>query len=164
MENKEVIVMMDANLDHLTWGQTATLPRSHSSVRLKSLIDLLIEKIIPLGVFQLVSGATRFERDQPVSGLDHGDTNRPEKLSAVTTIFTGLSDHKMLKVTRYSKSFKQLPRYVRKRTFKNFDQEEFFQKLVENNVNDILKCSDPNSAVCLLNKKLTDILDKLAPV
>ena len=34
-EGKEVMVMMDANLDHLTWGKTNKLPSSHSSVRLK---------------------------------------------------------------------------------------------------------------------------------
>ena len=65
-ENKEVITMMDANLDHLTWRNTDNLPPFHSSIKLKSLIDLLFDKILPLGVSQLVTGPTRFERGQPL--------------------------------------------------------------------------------------------------
>ena len=52
MENKEVIVTLDANLDHLTWRSTEGLPLHHSSVRLKSLVDALFDRIIPLGVTQ----------------------------------------------------------------------------------------------------------------
>ena len=163
-ENKEVIVMMDANLDHLTWRCTDNLPASHSSIRLKGLIDLLFERILPLGVSQLVTGATRFERGQPKSGLDHLYSNKPDKLSQVQTFFTGMSDHKLLKVTRYTKSFKQLPRYVRKRIFKNFDEELFIQQLNESNINEVLECYDVNTATIMLTEKLTSVLDRLAPV
>ena len=163
-ENKEVIVMMDANLDHLTWGQTNNLSASHSSIKLKSLIDLLFEKIIPLGFSQMVKCATRFERGQPMSGLDHLYTNKPEKLSSVQTYFTGLSDHKLLKVTRFSKSFRQLPRYVRKRMFKNFNKDEFMKMLGESRFEDILYCYDVDYAANMLTSKITTILDILAPV
>ena len=84
---------------------------------LKSLIDALFTRIIPLGVTQLVTGATRMERGQPRTGLDHLYTNKVEKLSSVQTYLTGTSDHKMLKVVRFARSFKQLPRYVKKRSF-----------------------------------------------
>ena len=155
--------MMDANLDHLTWRCT-DLPSSHSSIRLRSLIDVLFEKIFPLGVSQLVTGPTRFEKGQPKSGLDHLYSNKPDKLSTVQTYFTGMSDHKLLKVTRFTKSFKHLPRYVRKRTFKNFDDEIFLEALREANVNEVLEYSDANTATNLLVEKLTKILDLLAPV
>ena len=163
-EGKEVIVMSDTNLDHLTWRNGSDLPAHHSSNRLKSLVDLLFEKIIPLGVSQLISGATRFERGQPKSGLDHLYSNRPDKLSHPQTYFTGTSDHKMIKVTRYTKSFKQLPRYVRKRSFKNFDEESFHQQLSVCNLEDILMCNDPELSCRLLTSKLTTILDSLAPI
>ena len=164
LEGKEVIVMLDANLDHLTWGQTDNLHSSHSSVRLRELIDLLFAKIIPLGVSQLVNVATRYESGQPASGLDHVYANRPEKLSPVQTYFTGLSDHKMLKVVRYAKSFKHLPRYVRKRIFKDFDDNVFIEKLSNSNFEKILECDDVNNAVNIFNSKLSNILDTLAPV
>ena len=53
-EDKEVIVALDANLDFITWRRD-DLPPHHSSVRLKSLIDALFERIFPLGVTQLVT-------------------------------------------------------------------------------------------------------------
>ena len=117
MENKEVIVTLDANLDLLTWRKE-NLPAHHSSVRLKPLINALFDIILPLGVTQLVSGATRMQGGQPRTGLDHLYINKPEKLSTVQTHFTGMSDHKLLKVTRFSKSFKQCPRFIRKRMMK----------------------------------------------
>ena len=163
-EGKEVIVMMDANLDHLTWRNCISLPSHHSSNCLKSLIDLLFERILPLGVSQLVSGATRFERGQPSTGLDHVYSNKPDKLSPIYTYFTGMSDHKLIKITRYTKSFKQLPRYVRKRSFKEFNEEVFHQKLAECNLAEVLACTDTDSASQLLVSKLTDILNNLAPV
>ena len=111
---------MDANIDHLTWRMNDSLPPHSSSFRLKSLIDALFTRIIPLGVTQLVTGATRMERGQPRTGLDHVYTNKVEKLSAVQTFFTGIPDHKLLKVTRFTKSFKDLPRFVKKRTFTRY--------------------------------------------
>ena len=61
-EDKEVIVSLAANIDHLTWRSTQDLPPYHSSVRLKPLIDELFSRIISLGVSQLVTGATRVQK------------------------------------------------------------------------------------------------------
>ena len=55
-EKKEVIVALDANIDHLTWRKQESLPPTNSSVKLKSLIDALFTRIIPLGVMQMVTG------------------------------------------------------------------------------------------------------------
>ena len=162
-ENKEVIVTMDANLDFLTWRKQ-DLPAHHSSIRLKPLIDALFDQILPLGVSQLVTGATRMERGQPRTGLDHLYTNKPEKLSSVQTHFTGMSDHKLIKFTRFTKSLKQNPRYVRKRMFKNFDEEIFKQKLSETNLDEVLACTDVDEAAELLVQKLNGVLDDMAPV
>ena len=114
-EDKEVIVALDANIDHLTWRKQDSLPPNSSSVRLRPLIEALFTRIIPLGVTQLVTGATRMERGQPRTGLDHLYTNKVHKLSSVQTFLTGTSDHKLLKVVRFTRSLKHLPRYVKKK-------------------------------------------------
>ena len=102
-ENKEVITMMDANIDFLTWRDN-NLPTSHSSYKLKPLIDALFHRILPLGVTQLVKGATRVQRGCPKSGLDHVYSNKIDKISQVQTFLTGLSDHMLIKFIRFSKS------------------------------------------------------------
>ena len=163
-ENKEVLVTLDANIDHLTWRDTENLPSHHSSVRLKTLIDALFDRILPLGVTQLVTGATRMQRGQPQAGLDHLYSNKPDRLSRVSTFFTGVSDHKLLKVQRFTKSFKQLPRFVKKRSYKEFDEELFRENIKGCGLEDIWDCSDVNIATELLTDKMTKVLDWMAPI
>ena len=162
-EDKEVIVALDANLDFLTWRKD-NLPPYHSSVRLKSLIDALFERIFPLGVTQLVTGATRMESGQPKTGLDHLYTNKPDKMSQVQTYHTGISDHKLLKFTRFSKSFRPRPRFIRKRMYKDFDSKKYMESLAASNLEEVLDCTDVNEATELLVNKITKVLDKMAPV
>ena len=124
----------------------------------------MFDQIFPLGVTQLVTGATRIERGQPRAGLDHLYTNKPDKLSSVQSYFTGMSDHKLLKVTRFAKSFKQNPRFIRKRMFKNFEEKKFKKELSEQNLDEILNCSDANQAAELLVNKMNIVLDIMAPI
>ena len=163
-ENKEVLVTLDANIDHLTWRDTENLPPHHSSVRLKCLVDALFDRILPLGVTQLVKGATRIERGQPKAGLDHLYSNKPDRLSTVSTFYTGLSDHKLLKVQRFTKSFKQLPRFIKKRSFRDFNEELFKENIRGCGLEEIFACSDVNTATQLLTNKIGAILDLMAPI
>ena len=159
-----MIVMLDANLDFLTWRNCDHLPSHHSSNKLKSLIDTLFDRIIPLGVSQQVTVPTRIERGQPRAGLDHLYTNRPDKLAPVNTYYTGMSDHKLLKVVRFTKSWTQSQRYVRKRSFKNLKKEDFKLKLSQIDWNEVMSCTDVNTAAESLTQKLTGVLDLLAPI
>ena len=163
LEGKEVILMMDANLDFLKWTRD-DLPTTDSTKRLKPLIEQLFSKIFPHGVSQLVTVPTRFWPGTPGSGLDHIYTNKPSKLSEVHTEFQGGSDHKLLKITRYSKSLRKNVRYVRKRTFKNFKDEDFCHAVDQLSWWDIYSCQDANQAASLLTSKLTTILDAMAPI
>ena len=105
---------MDANIDFLKWTRD-DLPSSDSTNRLRPLIDQLFSQILPHGVSQLVTVPTRFWPGTPDSGLDHIYSNKPSKLSEVYTEFSGGSDHKLLKITRYSKSMKKNVRYVERK-------------------------------------------------
>ena len=97
---------MDANLDFLKWRRD-NLPANDSTVRLKSLVELLFNRIFPHGVSQVVTVFTRSWPGQEDAGLDHIYTNKPEKLSNVYAEFAGGSDHKLIKITRYSKSLQR---------------------------------------------------------
>ena len=140
------------------------LPLHSSSVRLKSLIDMLFTRIIPLGVTQLVTGATRMTRGQPRTGLDHLYSNKVEKLSRVQTFYTGTSDHKLLKVSRFTRSFKHLPRYIKKRSFKEFNENIFTELVATCGLEEVLSCTGVDKAAEIFTNKLTEVLDKVAPI
>ena len=85
-EDKEVIVIGDININSLKWMKD-DLPSNDSTQKLKALTELLFEKIIPLGVSQLVTVATRsWTTSTPTSR-----TSSPRLLSmsmvALTTSF-----------------------------------------------------------------------------
>ena len=163
LEGKEVVVMMDANLDFLKWTRE-DLPSNDSTYRLKSLIELLFNQIIPHGVTQLVTVPTRSWPGQPEAGLDHIYSNKPDKLSEVFAEYAGGSDHKLIKVIRYAKSIKKKVRYVRKRSFKNFDSEKFLAAVRQISWWDVYMCQDAEVAAELLTSKLTAVLDAMAPI
>ena len=163
MEGKEVVVMMDANIDFLKWTRD-DLPAFDSTSKLKSLIDILFSKIFPHGVSQLVRTATRTWPGQADSGLDHIYTNKPDKLSDVHTEFMGGSDHRLLKIVRYSKSLKRSVRYVRKRCFKNFSSQEFIQAVRSISWFDLYLCQNVDQASKMITTKLGEILDAMAPI
>ena len=77
-EEKEVIVMMDANLDSLTWTKDSSqLPPYHSSVKLRSLAEDLFARIFPHGVSMMVGEPTRAENGVETTCLDHAYTIKP---------------------------------------------------------------------------------------
>ena len=106
-EDKDVIVLMDANIDSLTWNKDPNLlPPNHRSVKMRGLAEDLFSRIFPHGVSMMVFEATRAENRAEAACLDHVYSNKPEKLSPVQTLWTGMSDHKLLKVKRFSKTIK----------------------------------------------------------
>jgi hypothetical protein len=115
---------MDANMEYLNWTQD-DLPCHHSSVTLRSLTQALFTRILPLGITQLVTGATRAEHGVPVTGLDHLYSNKATKLSKVRTEWTGMSDHKIILVRKFSRDLQRLERYTKIFLFKNFCPGQF---------------------------------------
>ena len=160
-EDKEVIVTGDINLNSLKWMRD-NVPATGFVQKLKSLIDLLFEKIIPHGIAQLVTVPTRSWPGQKDRCLDHVYTNKPEKLSDIAVHRIGGSDHKVVCFTRYAKSMVRNVRYIRKRCFKNFDGEEFMREVAEMRWVDVYLTEDVNVAVHLLTAKLSAALDKHA--
>ena len=151
------------NIDHLTWTRHG-LPSNSQTVKLRPLINELFTRIFPQGVSQMVTVATRSWTNQKDSGLDHLYSNKPQKLSEIQTRSCAGSDHKFIFVVRYSKALKKSARYVTKRSYKNFRPEQFLNEVRSIKWWDLYQCIDVNEAVRIFNKKITDILDKLAPI
>ena len=125
---------------------------------------LMMQRIYPHGVVQCVQGPTRSWPGQSPSGLDHVYTSKPEKLSKVQVKKSGSSDHSLLLATRYTKNIKENIRYCKKRSYKHFDEQKFLEEVSNISWWDVYSSNDVDEAVEIFTKKLTDILDKMAPV
>ena len=152
---KEVIVMGDCNLDYLKFNEAG---------QLQPLVDVLTNRIFPHGVQQCVRVPTRSWPGQQDSCLDHIYTNTPDKLSKPEVKLMGSSDHKLVQVTRFSRSFKQNIRYCRKRSYKNFSEVDFLREVENISWWEVYASEDVDIAADIFTRKLTDILDRMAPV
>ena len=164
-EDKETIMMMDANINSNNWTQLENLPTDHYDVQFKSLVESLFQKIMSQGVSMLVNQPTHLWRGKSTRTLDHFYTTNPEKASDAEVIWTGMSDHALIKVRRYTRKLTKTPRYVKKRTFKDFDLEKYHESVAAMpEPNQILLQQCPDIAAKLFTQGLTRILDNLAPV
>ena len=116
----ECHVLGDLNINFLEYSQPI-IPTTSQSYKLRSLINILFERILPLGAIQCVNVATRIFPNQEPSGLDHYFTTNTRKLSEVQVITQGASDHKIIFATRYSRCISRHQRIIKKRSYKNFD-------------------------------------------
>ena len=152
---REVIVLGDVNLDHFKFDKAGVL---------QPLVNSMKERIYPHGVVQCVQAATRFWPGQTPGGLDHIYTSVPEKLSQAQIKICGSSDHRLIMVTRHAQNIKQNIRYCCKRSYKNFDEAAFLAEVDKINWWEVYSCNDADIAVDIFTKKLTNILEKMAPV
>ena len=70
----------------------------------------------------------------------------------------------MIFAVRYSRSMKTSPRYIRKRSFRNFKPEEFRKAIQAVSWLDVYLSEDVNQAVKLMSNKITRELDAMAPM
>ena len=152
---KEVIVLGDCNLDLLKFDNAGAE---------QPLIDLMLQRIYPHGVIQCVQGPTRSWPGQTPTGLDHIYTSAPAKLSQAQVKKCGSSDHSLVLATRYAKNMRENIRYCRKRSYKNFDEKQFLEEVGKICWWEVYSSNDVDQAVDIFTRKLTDILDIMAPV
>ena len=167
LQEKETVVLGDINIDWLcccTEDPPACPNKAAKWRSAKPLLDELNRRITPHGAVQLVRGATRSARGHSDSALDLVFTTAPEKMSDALVLFRSFSDHRLVQCTRYTKNIVISPRYVKKRTFKNFDDDKFVSEVRNTNMLDVYLCQDANKAAEMLTNKLNNILDKMAPV
>ena len=65
---------------------------------------------------------------------------------------------------RQSKSIKTSPRYIIKRSYKQFDPEVFVTAVQKISWLEVYLCLEMDEAVELFTKKLTNVLDDMAPM
>ena len=162
-EDKEIHVLGDTNLDFLKWKDPGQ-PGSQQRNRLHKLSNAVFDRIFPFGFVQLVSVPTRFWPGQEPSGLDHWYTNRSSKVSPIQVINQGASDHRFIFARRFSKSVIDKPRIIKKRSYKNFQPQEFLTAIQSISWWEVFSCEDVEKATEVFTNNVTKVLDAMAPV
>ena len=101
---------------------------------------------------------------QADSGPDHIYTNCPEKLSKPVVQFRGFSDHRLIYTTKHAKNIRENVRYCKKRSYNIFDEQEFLAEVQKLSWWDVYSSTEVDQSVHIFTKKITEILDKLAPI
>ena len=161
-EPNEIHVCGDMNLDSLNdrWLQPA--------YRLISL-SRLVQNICNANNFsQLVKEVTRIQYNSvrnmtDISCIDHLYCNVKYRCSKVTVTAAGTSDHDMISYTRLSKEPPTPARTIRKRSYKNFSEENFLADLAQQDWNEVYFCQDVDNAAAALTRKLCFVLNVHAP-
>ena len=161
--DSEIHVLGDMNLNFLDFQNDDIQPNTHSA-RLRPLVTALLDRIVPHGFSQLITGVTRIWPGQDPSLLDHHWTNRPDKVSSSQAFFQGGSDHKIIFSVRHTKKVVSKPRIIKKRCFKNFEPENFVEAIQNITWFEVYMTEDVEVAVEMVTRKLTAILDIMAPV
>ena len=157
----EVHTIGDFNID----SKTFSIPTAQQGRLTKAVMD----KIIPEGVTQCVESATRWPQGTqagiPVT-IDHHWTTAPEKLSEVTVLPMGSSDHALLSAVRFSRCAKNTPQYVTKRSYKYFDAHKFLEEIKSVQWWNVYNTCNVDEAVSTFTKLVCDILDRddMAPI
>ena len=166
-EKKETVVLGDINIDWLcccSEDQPACPRQAAKWSAAKPLMEEFNRRITPHGVIQAVRGTTRSARGQADSALDLIFTSVPQKMSEARALVRSYSDHRLVLATRFTKNIISSPRYVKKRSFKNFDENKFIEEVRNTSMLEVYLCNDANEAAELLTKKLNAILDVMALV
>jgi hypothetical protein len=162
-EGKEVIVMMDDNLDSSSWSDNFASADKYT----KEIIELhqaLHDTILSTGTTTMNNQITRQQRGAKPSCLDHCYSNTPNKMAEVLTKWKGGSDHAML-LAHYSYATRtQLPGFLITRNRAQLTPAKINNMLSESqDLKNILNEQDPNKIANTLTKILTEIVNKLAP-
>ena len=137
----------------------------------KSLAETFKDFLIEENCFQIVEDYTRVRmvnNEIQRSCLDHVSVNCVDKVVRPEVLGIGKSDHLGLLVTKKTRELRTSPRTVKKRVYKNFDQNDFLKDILlakesglfdeMNNTEDIEVAGDIFTGV------YTKILDKHAPL
>ena len=117
---------------------------------------------------QLVEDVTRVQYNSvsnttDLSCIDHIYSNVKFKCSSPVITSFGGSDHDMIGFTRLSKAPPEPPRTIRKRSYKDFNKDNFLHELGCVDWTGVLTCVDLDIAVSLFTTKFKNVLNNHAP-
>ena len=139
-----------------------------SNYSLASLARMVIDTCDANNFHQLVKGITRAQFNSVtnktnISCIDHLYCNAKHRISPVKILSWGSSDHDAISYVRFSKEPKPPSRTLRKRSYKNFCQENFIRDVSNIDFSEVYRSLDVDLAADLLSQKLVEVLNLHAP-
>ena len=159
--NRDMIVLGDANFCYLKCND------QDYSKHLKEISTIATDFYLEESFSQLIDKPTRTELKggRVEKGcLDHIATNVPGKCNTIKVKSAGNSDHLGILVTKHTKEIVTKPQVVKKRSYKNFVEEDFLREIRFTNFDEILDEDDEENAAKLFSTIFRAILDNHAPV
>ena len=161
-EPNEVHVALDMNLDYLKekWLQP--------TYRLCSLTQLVETTCNANNFSQLVTEPTRtmynsVAETTVLSCIDHVYCNSKYKCSTPVVTPSGASDHDIVSYTRYSKAPPSPARTIRRRSYKNFIEEDFITDMAAVDWSEVYEATDVDTAASIFTRIFLNVLNLHAP-
>ena len=126
-------------------------------------MDFLLEE----SIVQLVEEFTRTELkggNIEKGCIDHIYSNCPNKCSEISVLAAGNSDHLATILTKLSKEIRVKPRATKKRSYKNFVEEEFMREVKYTSFKKVLDSKTPEEATESFRRIFCSIIDNHAPI
>ena len=97
--------------------------------------------------------------------IDHCYTNVSEKVRDLKVLPIGTSDHMAVYLTKHCNSFDSRPKFLKKRSYKNFNIEHFLTDINNSAINSRVTClNDLDQAAEEFQNMFLEILDSHAPI
>ena len=121
--------------------------------------------VLNLGFSQLVEWPTRVT-EKTSSIIDHLYTSRPDLICNVTVPNYCISDHfpVLFSRTLKNKPVKGCHKHIKYRSFKSFNEQQFYRDLLFSELHNIEQIDNPVKGLGIFYDILTSILDKHAPI
>ena len=107
--------------------------------------------------YNSISGKTNF------SCIDHVYVNYKSRCSDISVISFGNSDHDLIGYVRYAKDPPSPARTIRKRSYKNFNEEDFLNHLRQIDWSAVFYCQDVDVAVETFTRMFKFVMDEHIP-
>ena len=149
-------VLGDLNLDYLTWNNPQP---SHLNM-----VNKTKAEIETLGFSQIIRGHTRTWRGQKDSLVDQCWSTRPDRIVSWLNETRGWSDHNYTDILLRTKDRKDRTQEIKKRVWKNFQPEEFRNKISKIEWGNFYNCENIDIVNDTFEQKIGDILNTMAPM
>merc|ERR1712240_293787 len=156
-EKKEVIVLTDDNMDHENNNY-------NNRYRIKTIKERTTQFLTENNITTHNKDPTYYVNQKPISCIDHIYSNCPQKITHITTINNGFSDHATLTTTYHTKPPVNNPKVIYTRPKHLLTEHNLNEYLNNNNIiQTAYNYTDPELIAEIIMREYNNIIELIAP-